>query len=441
MVNNSSQYSGCHGGNYYYGNWGGVDSCNGSPNYTVKLCWGSGYSSCRTDATYDNWDGARYGWDFGADSDFDATVEPIFDNGKNTPDGTVFDHWESYAVDDYGGRQSGQAGTTIPASIHIYDPYHNGVWFFYKYPIPTPLPNTTPTPPPAPAALPCGSPASGATSVNSSSVVFNLGSDAAAYYYYFRLDNLTTGQYDLVITNALTSAFYGPVTLNSATNYQYRVAGKNSSGVLGPWTTCPFSTQPTLGTQGRVPNTRDNAVAGNGISGLRALDDPNVSANIGSNYANSLIITQNIIGGNSSNTKLVGAAFTSKGSPPVNSTLYEMTRSAYSNNGFVLIYAAQAASTVYKTQNWWDDMQNFTPYHYYLYFNGNKWIDLGTAPTDPHKICDGGNNCEAWIDSSSINPLQLSAFDIRLYKNLGSRTWGTYGYLRDSSDTQTSTAY
>lgn len=156
------------------------------------------------------------------------------------------------------------------------------------------------------------------------------------------------------------------------------------------------------------------------LTGLRS-DDP-VSPS-GSNYYNPITVTQNVAG-DSSNISLVGTAFTQNTVITFGSNkLADLQTSANLNKGFILLYANKNATV--KTGSGNTTNYNLLATKYYVYYN-NTW----NGPYDPGQWYISTNEFYAKVDASTTPP-NAPKFEVTLYKNLGSRTWGTYGYLRD----------
>lgn len=203
---------------------------------------------------------------------------------------------------------------------------------------------------------------------------------------------------------------------------------------------------PLLGSLIIGPNTNDSAVgappATYWVSGLRA-DDPALPANSGQNYMNSLNITPHITGvGNGDNITLAGAAFTqSTVSFTGGSKLQDLKTSADANNGLVLIYANKdTVHTAGPTAGTGPGQSGCPTYnfcagrHYFYYPNGSwQWVDS-------YYKFSSGNEIAVRQGANSREPLDVQ-FSVRLYQPLDSRTWGTYGYVRDFvSGAETATA-
>lgn len=202
-----------------------------------------------------------------------------------------------------------------------------------------------------------------------------------------------------------------------------------------PLTTFP----PTPGTLNIVPDTADSpagtALGTYGVSGLRS-NDPNVTSGSGSNYYNSLTITQGLSSNaTSENVALVGTAFTSKTSAPANNTLYELTRSAYADTGFVLLYANKAKTVNYcggtLPSSCTTTSQSFTANKYYVYFKGSWSAGGNTNGGQPYSNTSQG----LYVNMSSIPtfPTGPTFSRVRLFQPIGNHTWGTYGYVMDST--------
>lgn len=166
----------------------------------------------------------------------------------------------------------------------------------------------------------------------------------------------------------------------------------------------------------------------------------------GSNYYNTLKITlgptkiSNTSTITLNNTYLMGTAFTSSspGYQPTNQSLYELTKSAYIGNGFVLIYAVNTpASTVTYYKSTGAGFQQFTAGEYYIYFK-DQWYAL---PSDRTALDLPELSAQIAQDSDASAPFYKPEFSITLYQAMGSRKWNTYKYLMNtnSSGNETST--
>lgn len=176
-------------------------------------------------------------------------------------------------------------------------------------------------------------------------------------------------------------------------------------------------------------------------TGLRS-DDPVVPSNTGSNFYNPITVTQNVNdNGNPNNIILVGTAFTqtSVGFGGA-SKLGDLKASADANKGFILFYANTNTSHTAGPQAGTGVGQsgclsyNFCAGKYYVYYNNGTWniITNASGYTSPGELYAG-------VDAYTAPPI-TPVFDVTFYKNLGSRTWGTYGYLMDNNGTETSTS-
>jgi len=420
-IRTGTEYNNCiYPGQFYFGSWAGVNGCKGG-DWTLNLCAGSWCPALNRTVWNDQ---PQYSYNFEVEDDFTATVEPRFSNGTNTPDGAVFDHWETRSINDYGGTRDSQLGTTLPANITIHHPFHNGLWFFYKSPPP-------PASPPAyttPAAPTCNNPANNATNVNPNSVIVSWGSSTGASYYYYRLDNLTTGEYDRVVKDAMTTTADDERELNLGTTYQYRVWARNNSptgstNAYSPTTTCKFTTMgtPAIGSLSISASPDDGASsAGVRMSGLK-------SDQGGQNMNNAILVSRNNIS-NMGTVALIGAALT--GSSLRDNSLYELTKSAQENKGVVLVYAADSTSTYgystpFKTASSWDSMITFNKGGYYAYSGATgEWMELATTQTSFNTIYN-----MVW-QATNTRP-DAPAFNVRFKSPLSNRTWKTYGYVRD----------
>ena len=221
---------------------------------------------------------------------------------------------------------------------------------------------------------------------------------------------------------------FSGLTLSPNTTYYVRSwNGYAHNNTPNPSFTTPTAcTNPSISTLNINVNTSDSppgvAAGTYGTSGLR-------SSESGGNQYNSLRITQNVAPGtSSSNIALVGAAFTSKASPPTSSSLYELTRSAFvgGNNGFVLLYAAQAANANYYTSSGGSASQSFAAKNYYVYFQGNWSPPVGVAINwyTPPEIT-------VKVSPTSLSPT-APQFLVTLNKTIGSHKWGTYSYLMNN---------
>ncbi len=190
----------------------------------------------------------------------------------------------------------------------------------------------------------------------------------------------------------------------------------------------PTPVPPTLGALKINANTTDSppgqASGTYTKSGLRSDETP-----AGLNYYNSLTISQNATG---SNIALVGAAFTNNASAPITCTavtgqncLSSLINSAYSNKGFIVIYSVPDQTVVGK---------HFLPDSHYMYFN-NKWY----GPLTTSYIPTDGNEILIKRSGTTVPPSNAK-FDVTLKKSLGSSTWGTYGYVMNSSGVESSVA-
>lgn len=202
----------------------------------------------------------------------------------------------------------------------------------------------------------------------------------------------------------------------------------------------PISLSPNLGALKINANTTEGAKgttdgATYGITGLRA-NDPNLLAGTsGSNFFNSLSITQTTDAvANPSNVKLVGVAFTESGAaaPANNSNLQTLMSSAEQNRGFIMIYAFCAGQASCMAAG-----QTFTAGTFSVYYGGtNTWkLNLQPVSTDP---ADFTNILVVKMNSVPDLSTNFPTFIATLYQQLGSRTWGTYGYLLDNNNNEKS---
>ncbi len=158
----------------------------------------------------------------------------------------------------------------------------------------------------------------------------------------------------------------------------------------------------------------DNTRGTYGISGLSA-------AQAGSGYYNSLQIAQSLENATPDNVALVGVAFTqSAGSPGTGANLQQLMDHVRNNNGFMLL-------SVNKTRT--INGQTLNQGNYYVYYrNSTQWQPLpvtipGVLYAEPITKL-----------TQRIKPV----FNVELYSGLGTRTWGTYGYLMNSNGNERS---
>lgn len=194
--------------------------------------------------------------------------------------------------------------------------------------------------------------------------------------------------------------------------------------------------QPTL--QQLIINASQDAVAKGryGVSGLRADDE-------GGNYYNALSI-QPQFSGVASDIELAGAAFT-ENLNLLSTTLSEFKTvldSADNSKGFVVIYAN-------KNKNLSGGPRvgrcgfNFCSGFYYVYLDG-KWsrpLEVRNPPWSTKdepgfpkdRIVESADEHTIRLNTAQHDPPLKLAFKVYFKKELGSNTWGTYGFALTST--------
>lgn len=246
-------------------------------------------------------------------------------------------------------------------------------------------------------------------------------------------------------TPTATGTYY--VTANVWDSLGNKCSG-NPFGIPAGWTHCNpnpllesltvnVSNVPALGTLQISPSGRSGAVPSGtyGKSGLRA--DPGQR---GSNWYNALTVRQNITNGDADNYDLAGVVFTSSSSrPAADSNLYTLRQSAINNNGFIIVYANCSGNATCT-----EDGKTFNAGKYYAYYSGiptsDHWyegIPVSTlqTPKNPYTLTEQIGFVIYDDETSTNHP----TFTVYLYNGLGSRTWGTYGYLKYGSTTTPTT--
>ena len=175
----------------------------------------------------------------------------------------------------------------------------------------------------------------------------------------------------------------------------------------------------SLGTQTITPNTADGGVALSGgslrTSGLRSNQG-------GSNHYNSLTITQNVT--NPDAAALTAIAFTNINQPPAG-TLQSLANSANSGKGFVLLYANQDTPNT----SGFPSPATFSLGKHYAFFGGT-WRDISDIGWSPLTN-------EIFIEKGPASRSSAPQFNVRFLAPLGTKTWGTYGYLKQTGGAET----
>ncbi|OGE29115.1 hypothetical protein A2867_00095 [Candidatus Daviesbacteria bacterium RIFCSPHIGHO2_01_FULL_40_11] len=255
------------------------------------------------------------------------------------------------------------------------------------------------------------------------------------------------------------------VTVNAYANPTASFTASNSTECTGnpypynasQWSDCGSSDNITVTITNQPPGLGPmSIVAGSDASNPGAAGVPLISGlrstESGSNFKNSINITQNLTNSNITNTNLVGSAFFKSFVPGEGSGIFGMTYSAGWTGGFVLIYAPQTANTYYSSTspvgyNWIYYLKTFSAGKFYVYNGTDCSGPIGSptgcwseySSTDPTaKYGDTSKGFD--VKLNSLNPLKPTTptFNVHFYKALGSGTWKTYGVLRDATGAESS---
>lgn len=223
------------------------------------------------------------------------------------------------------------------------------------------------------------------------------------------------------------------VAMNRVTFAKCTVGDTACTGTPG-WlrimTDAPLSTlpPPTLGVLNVVPDTATLSVAGPsyGRTGLRTTES-------GSNFYNALQITQKVRDAKTSNVSLVGSAFgATTGSP---ATLADLKTNVDTNNGFILLYAANDTTHASGPTAVTCDSgatANFCQGKYYVYFGGS-WQTPLTVSGTPFRRPDLGIDVQPRTPPGGQQPVSAPTFSVTLYTAISNRSWSTYGYLMNAN--------
>jgi len=241
-----------------------------------------------------------------------------------------------------------------------------------------------------------------------------------------------------IIARVPEATTYTDSGLSPNTTYNYFVAcykdnGGGSYTQIGaaPVSCTTAAAPPALSTLNIRENNFDApAGAGSGTYGKSGLR----SNQSGGNYYNSLRIRQDLdSNSNSSNIALAAVGFGGKGgNAPYSTSLSALTWSANAGNGFVLLYAQNTADAYYFNGSSYYATKTFTAGNFYVYYNGGWYPTTGGYPPSN----------DIWQSISTVMEVKLPSdptlpsgpdFQVRLYSPLGSRTWGTYGYILDTT--------
>ena len=161
------------------------------------------------------------------------------------------------------------------------------------------------------------------------------------------------------------------------------------------------------------------------VSGLK-------SGQGGQSHLNNLSITQKV--NSAANAALIGVAFTSQSSPPANSSLSELKRSADSGKGFVLIYNND-------TGNITAGGNTFPPNSHWVYYANKGWYQITQTRPYPYPPSPSTDEVLIQIGPNSLAIPSTPEFEVTFYQALQSKSWGTYGYLMNKGSFNETSMY
>lgn len=151
----------------------------------------------------------------------------------------------------------------------------------------------------------------------------------------------------------------------------------------------------------------------------------------GSNYYNELIISQ-VISDPDNTASLIGAAFIKKGDNPKTLSALATSAQAVEVNGFVLVYAKKPDMV---------DGKTLATGKHYISFGTDRWKEIESYPLEVYTYPSGCNiNTTKGPITCQIKAIvkpdiggninKPEEFEVTFYKDMGSHTWDTYGYLK-----------